>query len=128
MIKWPAAILSCHSDGTPLAAARNRIDFVFCGYAAGCFHNPIKRLGRFIKNSYKKQYSPKVASSRGISSQAILSLADSRLIKFFNKSPCKIIAPQIKRADLAWGFICINIGCPVRGEMLAFILILNKNL
>jgi len=23
--------------GTPLTAARNRIDFVFCGYAAGFF-------------------------------------------------------------------------------------------
>jgi len=38
-----------------------------------------------------------------------------------NKSPCKLIAPQIIRADLAWGFICISIGCPVRGEMLAFV-------
>ena len=35
-------------------AAKNRIDFVFAAFAAGCFaSSSIKRLNRFIKNSYK---------------------------------------------------------------------------
>ena len=35
LLKWRDAILACHFHDTLLTVAGSRIDFVFCGYAAG---------------------------------------------------------------------------------------------